>query len=628
MAFGSFTGGGGSRFSGPRTNKDGANNTFRYPSAWWDVAQMNLPTTVKHLFRWCRYHMLVNPLVSAVTKKMASYPITDIIIEEEPPEGFRKNKDRWEDLLFRVLSIGRFQLEAGLDYYGYGNCVVSIMFPFHKYLQCKCGYQERIKRLEYKKAWQFKNFQYVLMCPKCGHNGAAKVKDEYYRSYRDIKLIRWNPQDLEIDFNPITQQKEFAYNVPAKVRKKVLSKKLRYLEELPDHFMRAMKVRRPVVLHKDNVFHFKAPTPSLSANDEGWGYPLILPALKDSFYLQVMKKAQEAVMLEHLVPLDIIYPASVDQTANPYLTVNLSDWKRRIEAEIVKWKWDPNYKPILPLPVGHQRIGGDGRALMLTNEIRAWSEHIIAGMGVPQEFVFGGLSWSGSSVSLRMLENQFMTYRDLHEHFLRDFLIPNVARFMNWESISVHMRSFKMADDVQTKQLLLSLNQMNKVSDKTLLSEFDKDSLQELKIIEQEMRRNLEVQKLDTLYKTAIQGEAQEVSTSFQIRAQERMREAQERMQQDQMGSAGAPPPPGQPPPQGVEDVAGVPHVNVIDLADAWAKKLGGMAPQEQDVVLSKMHTQNPHLHDLIRQKLTVKRALEQEPLPEQRPPRRSDAVI
>ena len=185
-----------------------------------------------------------------------------------------------------------------------------------------------------------------------------------------------------------------------------------------------------------------------------------------------------------------------------------------------------------------------------------------------------------------------------------------------------------MADDVQTKQLLLSLNQMNKVSDKTLLSEFDKDSLQELKIIEQEMRRNLEVQKLDTLYKTAIQGEAQEVSTSFQIRAQERMREAQERMQQDQMGSAGAPPPPGQPPPQGVEDVAGVPHVNVIDLADAWAKKLGGMAPQEQDVVLSKMHTQNPHLHDLIRQKLTVKRALEQEPLPEQRPPRRSDAVI
>jgi len=186
---------------------DGRNNTFRYPSPWWDVAHMELPTTVKHLFRWCRFHMLVNPLVSAVSKKMASYPITEVIIDEDETEGFDKNRERWHDCLFNVLNIGRFQLEAGLDYYGYGNCIVSLLFPFHKYLTCQsCGVKKRIKKLKFRQHWDFRNFQYILTCPECRTQAPAKVTDEYYRSYREIKIIRWNPQDIEIDYNPITQR--------------------------------------------------------------------------------------------------------------------------------------------------------------------------------------------------------------------------------------------------------------------------------------------------------------------------------------------------------------------------------------------------------------------------------------
>jgi hypothetical protein len=401
-----------------------------------------------------------------------------------------------------------------------------------------------------------------------------------------------------------------------------------------------MRKRKNGVLHQRNVFHFKAPTPSLDHDNAGWGYPLILPALKDSFYLQVMKKAQEAVMMEHLIPLDVLFPTSADAQANPYVMLNLADWKKRIELEIVKWRWDPNYKPILPLPIGHQRIGGDGRALMLTQEIKAWSEHIIAGMGVPQEFVFGGLSWSGSSVSLRMLENQFMTYRDMHEHFLKHFLIPSIARFMGWKEISVHMKSFKMADDIQAKQMLMSLNQLRKVSDKTLLSEFDKDSVDELKMIERELRMNLEIQKLSSLMQAEIQGEQQQVLSKYQLKTQEAQMQAQMKMQaQMGMGQPGmGQPGMGQPgaAPQGgpLASAPGTPEgqqtsaVNVIDLAEAWAKKLGGMAPEEQSAVLGQMQTQAPELHQLIMQKMSVQKALSQQPLPEQRPPRRSDAVI
>jgi hypothetical protein len=621
------------RFAGFRHGSlDGRNNSFRYPSPWWDVAHMDLPRSVKHLFRWCRYHMLVNPLVASVTRKMSAYPITELVIDDDPDEGFDKHTRKWEDFLFRVADMNRFQLEVGLDYHGYGNCIVSILYPFHKYLQCRmCNYKERIKRLKYRGQWDFKNFKYTLRCPRCSHFGNAKVKDEFYKSYRDIKLIRWNPTDIDIDFNPITREPEYAYKPPEKIRSKVLRKNKRYLEELPQQLIAAMKSRRPFILTRENIFHFKAPTPSLSANDEGWGYPPILPALKDSFYLQIMKKAQEAVMLEHLVPLDIMFPASADANANPYMMINLADWKSRIEGEIVKWRWDPNYKPILPIPVGHQRIGGNGRALMLTQEIRAWSEHIIAGMGVPQEFVFGGLSWSGSSVSLRMLENQLLTYRTMHEHFLKHFLIPNIARFMGWREISVHMREFKMADDMQMKQMLMSLNQMRKISDKTLLSEFGKDSLEEAKMIEQELLRSLNIQKLDMLYKAQIQGEAQQVQTKYQIKSQEAMMNAQRKQQQQMMGQQqqAATAQQQQMMAQQQQQRQTPPsNVNVLDLADAYAKKLSNMQPQEQAAVLQRMQEQSPQLHQVVQAKMTEASAMTQEPLPEQRPPRRENRLI
>lgn len=608
---------------------DGRNSNFRYPSQWWDVAHMELPNSIKGLFKWCRYHALVNPLISSVVRKLSAYPVTKVSIKDKVSDGFDKNHSRWDSLLKNTLNINRFQIEAGLDYHTYGNCIVSIYFPFHKHLECKsCKKKERIKKLKYKVDWNFKNFEYTLNC-SCGHTGPAKVHDIFYKSHKDIRLVRWNPTDIQIDYNPITQRKEYAYNIPPKIRKKVLTKKLSYLEELPSKFIDSMKYKKPVILASENVFHFKAETPSLNSNDEGWGYPPILPALKDSFYLQIMKKAQEAVMLEHLVPLDIIYPATQDQNASPYTTVNLSDWKRKIETELINWRMDPNHKPILPLPVGYQRIGGNGRALMLTQEIRAHSEHILIGMGVPQEFVFGGLSWTGSSVSLRMLENLFMTYRDMHDNFLTNFLVPNVSRFMGWHPVDIRMKTFKMADDIQNKQLLLNLNQLRKVSDQTLLSEFDIDAFTEMKAVEKELRRNLEITKLDSLYKAQIQGESQQIMMKAQtdavLQQQKAKLRAQKDMQEQQKQDAML-----QQKKQQAQQVQQPQQkqVNVVQLAEAWAKKLSSMDPIKSQQYLDQMSTQSPQLHQLVMQKMQEIKTQGMQPLPEKGPPRRQDGVI
>lgn len=590
--------------------QDGRNRGFRYPSPWWDVAQMDLPKSFHHMLRWCAYHMLANPLVSNTVRKMASYPITDIVITDEPSRDFSRNKDRWEDCLFRVLNIQRTQQEIGLDYYGYGNCVLSLKYPFNKYLTCaNCKETHRIKRLKVNVHWTFQDGDYTLKCPKCHSQGIAKVEDVYYRSYKDIKIIRHALSSITTDVNPLDGDITYFYKIPKKVRSRIAQKNTKYLEETPSEVVHAAVKGLPIVLAKDNIYHFKAPTPTLDEeHDEGWGYPLILPALKDSFHLQIMKKAQEAVMLEHLIPMDIFFPTSQDPNANPYQSINLADWKVRTEVELQKWRMDPNHKAIMPLPMGHQRIGGTGRGLMLTQEIRSWSEHIVAGMGVPQEFVFGGLSWSGSSVSLRMLENQMLTYRVAHEHFLKYFLIPNISRFMGWSQITVAMKPFKMADDMQHKQMLLSMAQMRKIADKTLLAEFGRVAVDEAKLIEQEMAQQMTIRRLDGIQQATIAGEQMLVSANYQMKAQQ----LQARAQQAQ----------SEPPPEAGQDPQREQH------AEALASRLSHMAQHEQTRALASIQQQDSALAQLVQAKLQQQNVAAQQPLPEQRPPRRLNATI
>jgi hypothetical protein len=282
----------------------------------------------------------------------------------------------------------------------------------------------------------------------------------------------------------------------------------------------------------ENVFVLKRPI--IAQKDEGWGMPLIMPVLKDTFYLQVLRKAQEAIAQEHVVPLRVLFPQAGSSTSDPYTTISLDSWKQRIEGEIAKWKYDNNYIPILPLPIGSQTIGGDGKALMLHQEMQAWSDQIVAGMGVPREFVFGGLTFSGSNVSMRMLENAFIGYRVDHDNMLNNFVIKRIAHFMGWPVVRAHMRRFKMADDLQRTAYYFQLNQAQKISDQTLLQESDQDPVVEEERKRLEIDRQLDYVRKMQLAQADIQAQVLKIQTKAQMEGQMAMQ------------AAGLAPPPGQ----------------------------------------------------------------------------------
>ena len=76
-----------------------------------------------------------------------------------------------------------------------------------------------------------------------------------------------------------------------------------------------------------------------------------VPVIKIAYYLQVLRKGQEAIALDHVVPLRILFPQSNADTS-PYVSVDLSTWRKKVEYEIRMWRQDPNRVSIMPVPVG------------------------------------------------------------------------------------------------------------------------------------------------------------------------------------------------------------------------------------------------------------------------------------
>ena len=672
--------GGPIRFSQTRGRVANASYGVSYPSPFFDVAHTYLPTTVKQMFRWCRYYFLTNPLINSVVFKLSEYPITDLIIDHKD-ENVR---DRWTDFIQDRLQYRAFQVEVGLDFFTYGNAFVSIGYQFDKWLSCtSCSFKQRAS--ECRSHWVFTNYAFRLNCPRCQNLGNAHVQDLYLKNPSGIKLIRWNPEDIEVLYNDITGAYTYFYTIPQGIRNDIILGRKELVEGIPQIFIQAMKEQKGLILSPDKVFHLRRP--SLATLDRGWGTPLLLPVLKDTYYLQLMKKAQEAILLEHIVPMRTIFPQPGSGTSDPYTTINLVDWREHVANEIARWRYDPNYIPIMPLPIGNQTIGGDGKALLLNPEMRDTCEGIVVGMGVPREFIYGGLSYAGTNVSMRMLENAFIGYMMRHKQ-LFNFVMQDISSFLEWPRPRGRFKPFKMADDIQRKAYLFQLNQANKVSDTTLLADVDLSQSEENKLMVEETKTRLAATKTQQIAMAEIQGEAQMIMTRYQAKAQQAM--AAEVGAPPAAGEPGAPEvaPVGAPggqmaaPAAGDQDpMAGDPaavqplqpsaqqsfsaaissrignnnnmqsagvgaNVDLPGMAMMWAQQISALDPAMQQAAMANLQAKNPELAQLVEQYLkrlqkdrdaavkslgapgAAASGVDARPLPEQRAPRRVASLV
>ena len=608
------------------------NSYVKYPSPFLDIASTYTPATMKEMFRWTRYFYYSSSILSPIVYKLSEYPVTGLIYKG-------KGEDKVKYILEKAINIKTKMIEINLDYHVFGNSFVSIFYPFKRFLQCpSCDEKYYIKKIKY----EWKRYKFVAICPKCKAKNNFKVVDEKVKDKSRVRLIRWSPFNIDIDWNPVTDDHVYTYTLPGKVRKAIMSGNKNYIETMPIVFMESVEKNKPIELDNKNLYHFKRP--NIADQDMGWGMPVILPVLKDVFFLNVLRKGNEAISLGHIVPWRIIYPGS-NASTDPYVNTDLGSWKSTVESEVKKWRKDPNHVSVMPLPAGFQSWGGDAKMLLTTQEEKLVQQSIAGGVGVPLELLFGTMSWSGSSVTLRMLENHFITSRELHDNFFHEFLVPNISRYFDIVgNVKVTQKNFKMADDIQVKNLISNLANAGKISTSDFLDELGFDYDKQLEKISSEMDKEFEINSKRVKYQTI----SQNMATRLQIIAQKRMENEGEKFMTGEDPSQQAQPNQGQgqagdPGNRGpsMQDSQQQEHAKMVQadvdngqvdlrsLIVYWAGNIAKLPQGEREQALKRMSKTNPQTAKEVRKEVNrLLKGVEGEgggvgqTLPEQRPPR------
>jgi len=505
-----------------------AYNGSHVPSAspYSDLSNMTIPNDPQELYRICNFLSVFSPVHKAYARNMATLPATEPIIKTEYVNTRRRDRaraenddsfavpqdvvtDRIKHLVDETLHLKRFNQEAGVSYWTYSSTVVLIYFPFIKMLKCpKCRKSNRADEVD----WMLRESGvFEGACGHCDHKGGMVATDRHIRSEEDIEVVCLDMKQIHTMKAGYSNRVDVYYEIPKEDidrlrsqeeadREFVLRTPQAYIESALGNSRYGNRFEsKPVVkLRRDHYYLMRSA--HLPIGNHGLPIPGFLASLKDYFQLRQLQRASEAISNESIIPLDILYPESSSRSGNVFEMISVASFMDVIRTELAKWKEDPGYKPVLPFPTATSRVGGDGKALLLSSEIRVYMEILCAALECPIEFIFGGLSYSGSDVSIQQMIKKLDDYRsDLLA--MNRWVIRRISETMGWPPSVIEFEDFRLGQDLPYTQMISSLNQTYKVSDRRLhrLLKIDTASEREeiLDDLKHEMRMNQSRMKLD-----------------------------------------------------------------------------------------------------------------------------------
>lgn len=448
----------------------------QYANPWFQVANQFLPRNFIDTIRWSKYIILQSPVVAETLRKYATYPITDFSIDTKDT----RTKEKYQEIL-KSFKMKEALMNIGFEYFTIGNSFISIYTPIHRSLicpTCKTSYNAK------NAAWvSFKQWNFTGTCPKCNYMGTFKRVDSKSKSISDMNVIRWDPLSIVVNNNPITGEKEYFYKIPNSMKQKIFKGDRLLVDSIPWGFVEAAKQNQDFKFDRDSIYHLMNVT--TGATVEGTAIPPMLSLYSLVFYQATLRKANEAISMEYLNPLRVIYPQAQTANSDPVIAMSMRNFVNNMQAAFQNHKKDPNNIVFAPSPVGYQALGGEGKNLLVSQEIQQAEDSILLALGVSRELLSGTTNWSSTSIGLRMMEALLFNYTSRLGDFI-DWAMTKVSAYLDIENVDVSLLPFKLLDDDNLKQLMTSLASAGKGSFTSLYEEAGLDYSKEQKRIKEE----------------------------------------------------------------------------------------------------------------------------------------------
>lgn len=469
----------------------------KYPNPFCDIASMYMPVRLEDAFKWCEYLMLETPPFMAVANRVVSYFLTEIEIDEVSDDVRDDYKDFFDNKLHAIQALQ----DIGRDYFTYGNSFVSVNLPFQRFLRCpSCGTEYNVEKMRYD--FDSESGAFMCECPKC-RAGKTEFKriDRRLRDPSKVSVQRWNPKRIKLKVNDISGYTRYYYEIPSRFVEKVREGDPFYINTVQWGFIETCLGKKGsgsddllFEFEDGQLYHMKdAVLAGLSDDIKGWSLPPILPYFKLAYYIQLMRRYDEAIALDFVVPFRIVFPAGQSPGGqDPLSLMSMQTFTSWVAELVEKKRRDLTSMAVAPFQVGYEMIGGEAKQLAPKDSIQQALQELLNAMGFPQELFAGTLSLQAAPVALRLFEKEWNPFVDGINTILQ-WITNQVARYFSWDQAKVRLAPVTLADDMEKRQVMLQAAAGQDISKQTAYRTFGYDYLAEQRRIVQEQK---DIQKM------------------------------------------------------------------------------------------------------------------------------------
>lgn len=150
---------------------------------------------------------------------------------------------------------------------------------------------------------------------------------------------------------------------------------------------------------------------------EPLGTSMIECCINTLVLMDKLRQAQTSIASRHMTPMRVVWAEGLNSDD----TDNL---REQVDMALV----DPDFSIIANYEVHWEEMGTQGRLLDIDAENESSLNRLFAGMGVTREILTGEGTYTGSKVSLEIMNTEYLLFREILQDYVENYLFKPVAR--------------------------------------------------------------------------------------------------------------------------------------------------------------------------------------------------------
>lgn len=423
----------------------------------------SIPTELRSALDFCLYLYYLNPLYRRASIRVISHFVTDLDFTGK--NGDEKERDNLKEFLVNQLDIFGMLLEIGQEWATYGNGFCRLHLPFDrvlvdhrsgKYAEYALSIFGNDAKYDYKTMLYDVPDPHTFDKPK-DKRGRVKLTflDRPSRDKDRIKLRKLDPRQVVLQHSFLSGKTQIIYRFEPEFLNMIKNSIMYQVNETPMSMLKAMSLDQDYLFKEGQVFHFKAPTISGISN-YGWGMPETIANYRHIHQLQVLRKIDEVVGLDYMLPFRLFSPESSTKTNDPMQYMLMTRWGSEIKEIIKRRRTDPFAMHALPFPVTYQEFGAEGKNLAPKELVEYHNNVLLDAMGYPAELFKGSLQIQQVPTAVRLFENSF---HFIHRNFdnIVKWVTQRILAYTGQENIGISLQLPRLADDLERQRVYMQL---------------------------------------------------------------------------------------------------------------------------------------------------------------------------